>query len=134
MREHSENALKLAEYLENHPKVERVYYPGLKSSPFHELAQKQFRNGWCSGMLSADIVGGEKGASDFIAACETVKFVPSLAGVSTSLSYPAKTSPRAYSAEELERCGISMGQLRFSVGLEKIEDIIAEFEQAFARI
>ena len=134
MREHSENAQKLAEYLEKHPKVERVYYPGLKSSPFHELAQKQFRNGWCSGMLSADIVGGEKRASDFIAACETVKFVPSLAGVSTSLSYPAKTSHRAYSAEELERCGISMGQLRFSVGLERIEDIIAEFEQAFARI
>ena len=134
VEKHSQNAQKLAEYLAQHPKVEKVYYPGLKDSPFHELALKQFENGWCSGMLSADIVGGEKGASDFIAACESVKFVPSLAGVSTSLSYPAKTSHRAYSAEELAHCGISMGQLRFSVGLEKIEDIIEEFERAFSKI
>ena len=134
VEKHSQNAQKLAEYLAQHPKVEKVYYPGLKDSPFHELALKQFENGWCSGMLSADIIGGEKGASDFIAACESVKFVPSLAGVSTSLSYPAKTSHRAYSAEELAHCGISMGQLRFSVGLEKIEDIIEEFERAFSKI
>ena len=134
VEKHSQNAQKLAEYLAQHPKVEKVYSPGLKDSPFHELAQKQFENGWCSGMLSADIVGGEKGASDFIAACESVKFVPSLAGVSTSISYPAKTSHRAYSAEELAHCGISMGQLRFSVGLEKIEDIIEEFERAFSKI
>ncbi|RVU54386.1 trans-sulfuration enzyme family protein [Anaerosphaera multitolerans] len=131
MRQHSENAQVLAEYLEQHPKVERVYYPGLPSSKFYNLAKKQFINGWCGGMLSADIVGGEKGASDFIAACETVKFVPSLAGVSTSISYPAKTSHRAYTAKELSDCGISMGQLRFSTGLENIEDIIKEFDRAF---
>lgn len=134
MRQHSENALVLAKYLENHPKVERVYYPGLESSEFYGLSKELFTNGWCGGMLSADIVGGEEGASAFIAACESVKFVPSLAGVTTSISYPAKTSHRAYTAEELDKCGISMGQLRFSVGLENIEDIIEEFEEAFKSV
>ncbi|SHH16962.1 cystathionine gamma-synthase [Anaerosphaera aminiphila DSM 21120] len=134
MRQHSENALALAKYFEGHPKVERVYYPGLPSSEFYEVGKKQFNNGWCGGMVSADIKGGEKGASDFIAACETVKFVPSLAGVTTSISYPAKTSHRAYSPEELKHSGISMGQLRFSTGLENIEDIIREFDKAFEAV
>lgn len=134
MREHSHNAQKVAEYFEKHPKVERVYFPGLATSPFHSLAKKQFHNGWCGGMLSADIAGGEKGASNFIARCENIKFVPSLAGVSTTISYPAKTSHRAYSPEELKKCGISMGQLRFSIGLENIDDIIQEFDHAFAHI
>jgi methionine-gamma-lyase len=131
---HSENAMKLAEYLEKHPKVEKVYYPGLPSSPSHAAAARQFDNGWFGGMLSADIAGGEAGASRFIAACETVKFVPSLAGVTTSLSYPAKTSHRAYSREEMDRCGISMGQLRFSTGLERIEDVIEEMDKAFESV
>jgi methionine-gamma-lyase len=131
---HSDNAMRLAEYLERHPKVEKVYYPGLASSPFHAVAARQFDNGWFGGMLSADIAGGEEGASRFIAACESIKFVPSLAGVTTSLSYPAKTSHRAYSREELEKCGISMGQLRFSTGLECAEDIIEELDRAFESV
>ena len=134
VRQHSENAQKMAEYFEKHPKVEKVYYPGLPSSPFHALAAKQFDNSWCGGMLSADIAGGEKGASRFIAACENIKFVPSLAGVTTSISYPAKTSHRAYTPEELKACGISMGQLRFSAGLECIDDVIAELDKAFASL
>jgi methionine-gamma-lyase len=134
VRQHSENAQKIAEYFEGHPKVEKIYYPGLKSSPYHAVAAKQFDNGWYGGMLSADIAGGQKGAENFIAACETIKFVPSLAGVTTSISYPAKTSHRSYSPEDLEKSGISMGQLRFSVGLERIEDVIAEFEKAFKAV
>lgn len=134
MRQHSENAMKLAAYFARHPKVEKVYYPGLASSPYHAVAAKQFDNGWFGGMLSADIAGGEAGASRFIAACESVKFVPSLAGVTTSISYPAKTSHRAYSKEDLDKCGISMGQLRFSAGLENIDDVIAEFEKAFESV
>jgi methionine-gamma-lyase len=134
MRQHSENAQKLAEYFENHPKIERVYYPGLKSSEFHTLAMRLFDNGLCGGMLSADIAGGESAASAFIAACEDVKLVPSLAGVATSVSYPAKTSHRAYTKEELDKCGISTGQLRFSAGIENIEDIIADIDRALAKI
>lgn len=134
VRRHSENAMKLAEYFEKHPKIEKVYYPGLASSPFHAVAAAQFENGCYGGMLSADIAGGQKGAENFIAACETIKFVPSLADVATSISYPAKTSHRAYSKEEMERCGISMGQLRFSTGLECIEDVIAEFDNALKAV
>lgn len=131
---HSANALKVAEFFENHPKVEKVYYPGLKSSPYYELGQKLFVEGRCGGMISADIIGGEEAASKFIAECESIKFVPSLAGVSTTISYPAKTSHRAYSKEEMETVGISTGQLRFSIGLEDADDIIAELSAAFDKI
>lgn len=134
MERHSQNAAVLAEYLANHPKAEKVYYPGLKTSPFYELGKKQFCNGWYGGMLSVDIAGGEIGASNFIANCRDIKFVPSLAGVGTSISYPAKTSHRAYTSDELAQCGISSGQLRISVGLEKIEDVIEEFENAFRSV
>ena len=134
IQRHSENAQRLAEYFERHPKVERVHYPGLASSPHHAAARKQFDHGWCGGMLSADIAGGEGGASRFIAACEQIKFVPSLAGVTTSISYPAKTSHRIYSPDELAKCGISAGQLRFSAGLEEIDDVLAEFDRAFESV
>lgn len=131
---HSENALKVAEFFEKHPKIEKVYYAGLPSSSSHELAEKQFVEGRCGGMLSADIRGGGEGANAFIAACDSIKFVPSLAGVSTTISYPAKTSHRAYSKEEMDAAGISMGQLRFSIGLENAEDIISEFEKALESV
>ena len=134
MRQHCENAQAVAEYLEKHPKIERVYYPGLKSSEYHDVAMKQFRNGWCGGMLSADFIGGAKAVCDFIAASETIKFMPSLASYTTAVSYPVKTSHRAYSPEELESCGISPGQLRFSIGIEDPNDIIAEIEKAMASV
>ncbi len=134
IEKHSKNALKVAKFLESHPKIENVYYPGLESSPSYELAQKFFINGRCGGMLSADIAGGEEAAIKFIKECESIKFVPSLAGVSTTLSYPAKTSHRAYSKDELERVGISNGQLRFSIGLEDVDDIIGELKSALDRI
>ena len=134
MRQHSENALKLAEYFEKHPKIERVYYPGLSSSRFYGLAMRLFDSGLCGGMLSADMAGGERAARSFIAACETVKLVPSLAGFATSISYPAKTSHRAYTKEELDKCGISTGQLRFSAGIENMEDIIDDIDRALAKI
>ena len=131
VRKHCENALKVAEYFEKHPKVERVFYPGLVSSPYHATAVKQFEKGLFGGMISADLIGGQEGAEKFIAACKTIKFVPSLAGYSTSISYPAKTSHRAYSKDDLDAAGVSLGQLRFSIGLEDIDDIIAEFDEAF---
>lgn len=102
--------------------------------PYHKLAMELFRDGRCGGMLSADIAGGEKGACDFIRACESIKFVPSLAGVATSISYPAKTSHRAYSPEEMAKVGISMGQLRFSIGLENADDIIEELDNALRHV
>ncbi|WP_163195447.1 trans-sulfuration enzyme family protein [Clostridium thermarum] len=132
--QHSNNALKLAKYLENHPKVKNVYYPGLKSSPHYITAKKIFRGEYYGGMLSIDLVDGEKGAYGLIRELETIKLVPSLAGVSTAISYPAKTSHRAFSEEELERAGISKGLLRISVGLENIGDLISEFDRALQKI
>lgn len=134
MKQHSENALKVAKYLEKHPKIERVYYPGLDSSPYKVRADKLFIKGRYGGMLSANIANGEKGACTFVKECESVKFVPSLACVTTTISYPARTSHRAYSAEELDNVGIPMGQLRFSVGLEDIDDIIEEFDKALKKV
>lgn len=129
MRVHSENALKVAEFFEAHPKIERVYYPGLSSSPYKELSQQLFTKGMCGGMLSADLAGGEKAASKFILESKKFKLVPSLACVSTSISYPAKTSHRSYSKEDMKQAGITMGQLRFSIGLEDIDDILEEMDR-----
>ena len=84
--------------------------------------------------LSADIAGGPEAACAFIDRCKGIKFVPSLAGVSTTLSYPAKTSHRGYTPEELKRAGISAGQIRFSIGLEDPTDILGEFDRALANL
>ncbi len=131
---HSENAMKVARFLEGHPKVEKVYYPGLESSPDHERAKAQFRNGLYGGMLSVNLRGGEKEASEVIASLKNIKYVPSLAGTATTLSYAAKTSHRFYSPEEREKAGITMGQLRLSVGLEEPDDIIADLNGALEKI
>ena len=80
------------------------------------------------------IAGGEQGASALIRECSTIKFVPSLASFATTISYPAKTSHRAYSPEDMKAAGISMGQLRFSIGLEDAEDIIAELDEALEKV
>jgi len=130
MAQHSSNALKLAIFLEGHPKISKVYYPGLPSSPTHEVAKRIFLNNQFGGMLSIDLVDGEKGAYTLLRRLETIKLVPSLAGVSTSTSYPAKTSHRSLTDDELLKAGISKGLIRISTGLENIDDIIAEFERA----
>lgn len=130
IKKHSSNALKLAQFLEKQDKVEKVYYPGLESSSFNTLAKRLFNNGLFGGMLSIDLKNGEKGAYDLIRELETIKFVPSLAGVSTTVSYPAKTSHRAMNDVELKKAGISKGLIRISVGLEDVMDIIEEFKMA----
>jgi methionine-gamma-lyase len=130
IQKHSENALLLAQYLEGHPKVKTVYYPGLVSSPTHAVAKKILQNNLFGGMLSIDLVDGEQGAYNLIRNLETIKLVPSLAGVATSTSYPAKTSHRSLNSEELQKAGISQGLIRISAGLEQIDYIIAEFEKA----
>lgn len=131
---HSQNALKVAQFLEKHPKIEKVFYPGLESSPDHERAAAQFNNGLFGGMLSANLRGGEREASVVIASMPTIKYVPSLAGTATTVSYAAKTSHRAYTKEQLDAAGITFGQLRFSIGLEDADDIIAEISAALEKI
>jgi methionine-gamma-lyase len=134
VRQHSANALKLAEYFETNPAISAVYYPGLPSSPTHTVARRIFNNNLFGGMLSIDLKGGEPKAYALLRNLETIKFVPSLAGVSTSTSYPAKTSHRSLNDEELQKAHISKGLIRVSVGLEYIDDIIDEFDRTLAKI
>ncbi|MCY6485775.1 aminotransferase class I/II-fold pyridoxal phosphate-dependent enzyme [Clostridium aestuarii] len=134
VKQHSDNALKLAQYLQKHDKVKKVYYPGLTSSESYNLSKEIFNNNAFGGMLSVDLVGGEKAVCDLIRVLESIKFVPSLAGVATSLSYPVRTSHRAMNDDELEKAGISKGLLRISTGLENIDDIINEFDEALKKI
>ncbi|MDR0943946.1 MAG: aminotransferase class I/II-fold pyridoxal phosphate-dependent enzyme [Ruminococcus sp.] len=132
MKRHSENALKVAKFLEAHPKIERVFYPGLESSPSYERASRQFSSGLYGGMLSVDLKGGEESARKVVNAFESIYLVPSLAGTATTVSWSAKTSHRFFDREERLKAGITDGQLRFSVGLEAVGDIIAELSTAFA--
>ena len=131
---HCRNALQVATFLEQHEKIEKVFYPGLASSPSHERAKAQFAPGLFGGMLSFNLKGGEAEAAAVIRELPTIKYVPSLAGTATTLSYAAKTSHRFYSQEELAAAGITLGQLRLSVGLEQAEDIISELDEALAKI
>lgn len=131
---HCRNALQVAAFLEQHEKIEKVFYPGLASSPSHEQAKAQFAPGLFGGMLSFNLKGGEAEAAAVIRELPTIKYVPSLAGTATTLSYAAKTSHRFYSQEELAAAGITLGQLRLSVGLEQAEDIISELDETLAKI
>jgi methionine-gamma-lyase len=131
---HSANALAVARFLENHPQVERVFYPGLESSPFHQIAKRQFAEGLFGGMLSVDLRGGETAALKLTEALEKITIVPSLAGTATTVSWAARTSHRFYKREERLKAGITDGQLRFSIGLEAEKDIIAEIAAALEEI
>lgn len=134
VKQHSLNAIKLAQYLESLPFVSKVYYPGLESSLTRNVALRNFQNNLFGGMLSIELKGGEKSVYSLFRNLETIKFVPSLAGVSTSTSYPAKTSHRSFTDEELKKANISRGLVRISVGLENIEDVISEFGEAINKV
>lgn len=127
----NKNAKKMAKWLENHPLVENVYYPGLKNHPDHELAKKQM-SGY-TGMLSFEIEESLN-VGEFLKALKMIKPSMSLAGVESTILSPTKTSHALLSAEERKRQNISDGLLRFSVGIEEVEDIIADLEGAFTKV
>ena len=134
MQRHSKNAQEVACFLEAHDKIDKVFYPGLVSSPSHERARRLFENGLFGGMLSVDLKGGEAAAETLIRELEMILLVPSLAGTATTLSWSARTSHRFYSPEERLKIGITDGQLRFSIGLEDVRDLIAEISHALEKI
>jgi methionine-gamma-lyase len=134
VRKHAKNALDVAEFLETHPLVERVYYPGLPSSSSYERALQQFENRLFGGMLSVDLTGGAAAATALIEALRMIIFAPSLAGTATTVSYAIKTSHRYYTQDDLDALGITPGQVRFSIGLEESEDILQDLERALAQI
>jgi methionine-gamma-lyase len=130
--QHSHNAMKAAEYFEGHKKVARTLYPGLKNSPSHAIAKRIFSGDLYGGMLSIDL-GSEKNVNDVIRNFKMVKLVPSLGAFSTTVS-DTKTSHGAMTKEERSKSGLSDGLLRVSIGLENIEDILEDFDQALNKI
>jgi cystathionine beta-lyase/cystathionine gamma-synthase len=128
MRYQNESALKIAEFLESHPAVQSVNYPGLEGHPNHHRACDLF-NGF-SGMLSFEVKGGANEADRFIQTVVLPTSGPSLGGVETLITRPATTSHCGMSPEDRRASGISDSLIRLSVGLEATEDLIADFEQA----
>jgi cystathionine beta-lyase/cystathionine gamma-synthase len=128
MRYQNESALKIARYLESHPAVQSVNYPGLEGHPNHHRARDLF-DGF-SGMLSFELKGGADEADRFIQNVVLPTSGPSLGGVETLITRPVTTSHSGMSAEDRRASGISDSLIRLSVGLEATEDLIADFEQA----
>lgn len=126
MKAHSENALKLAEFLEQHKNVNRVYYPGLKSHPQHELAVKQ-QSGF-GGVLAFDMQGGKKAAWNLIDNTNLLSITANLGDTKSTITHPASTTHGRLSDEQRAEAGISDGMLRIAVGLEDINDIIRDIE------
>jgi len=128
MKQHNNSALNIAEFLENHPSVLQVNYPGLKSHPSYQRNQKLF-DGF-SGMLSFEIEGGVTAADRFMNATTLPTVAPSLGGVETLLTRPATTSHSGLTPQEREAQGISESLIRVSVGIENTDDLIADFDAA----
>jgi cystathionine gamma-synthase len=132
MQQHSHNALLVARFLEAHPLVCRVDYPGLESHPQHQLAGQLFAHGY-GGMLSFELHGGYAAAAQFVKNIHhAIPLAPSLADVSSTLSYPTATSHRALTPQARADIGVTDGLLRLSVGIEAAEDLLQDFTQAFA--
>jgi len=129
MDRHCENAEKLAEYLQNHPKVEWVNYATLADSPFNESC-KNITSGRASGILSFGIKGGIKACSNFIDALEIILRLVNIGDVKSLACHPASTTHRQLNEEELAKAGVSEDLVRISVGIEHIDDIIADVSQA----
>lgn len=131
VREQNKNALKLAEFLNDHSSVNKVYYPGLPSHPDHELAARQMSG--FGGMMSFEL-DDKIDASEFMKALKLIKPSMSLAGVESTILLPTQTSHGLLSAEEREIQGIKDNLLRFSVGIEEAEDLMEDLQQAIEHV
>jgi cystathionine beta-lyase/cystathionine gamma-synthase len=129
MARHTDNALKLARFLEGHPAVTTVNYPELESSPFCARARRLLPAG-AGALLSVELAGGKPALDAMVRRLQFVRLMPSLGNVATTLSHPASTSHRGLGPTERARAGISDGLVRCSVGLEHADDLLAEFDQA----
>jgi O-acetylhomoserine (thiol)-lyase len=133
VQRHVDNALVLAEWLESHPSVDYVLYPGLKSSPYHELAKKYLTNGF-GGILNFGIKGGIESGKKFIDSLKLVSHLANVGDAKTLAIHPASTTHEQLSDEERKAAGVDANLVRISVGIEHIEDIKADFEQAFESV
>ena len=133
VQRHVDNALALAEWLEQHPSVDFVEYPGLQSSPYNALAKKYLRNGF-GGILNFGVKGGKENAGKFINSLKLVSHLANVGDAKSLAIHPASTTHEQLSAEDQIIAGVLPNQVRISVGIEHIEDIKADFEQAFTAV
>lgn len=128
MKQYCENAMTVAKYLEKSDKIDRVIYPGLESDPSYELANKYLKG--CSGVISFIIKGGREAAARFMDGLSLASNEVHVADIRTCVLHPASETHRQLTDEQLVAAGIEAGLVRFSVGLENVEDIIADVEKA----
>jgi cystathionine gamma-lyase len=128
MQRHCENAQAIAEWLEKHPQIERVFYPGLKSHPQHALARRQMSAG--GGMVSAIVKGGEKAALRFLERCRIFTLAESLGGVESLIEHPAIMTHASVPPEVRGEIGIGDALVRLSVGVEDVEDLVTDLDRA----
>jgi cystathionine gamma-synthase len=128
----NENAQRIAEFLEAHPKVERVHYPGLKSHPEHDLARRQMRG--FGGVVSFEVRGDLAAASRLVDACRIPRIAPSLGGVESLIEQPALMSFYELTTEERLQIGIRDSLVRYAVGIEDADDLVADLDQALDRV
>ncbi|HXE74134.1 MAG TPA: PLP-dependent aspartate aminotransferase family protein [Candidatus Xenobia bacterium] len=131
MEQHNKNAQFIAEFLERHPKVKRVYYPGLKSHPQHELAKKQMKG--FGAMLSFEL-GSLEAAQRMLRQVKVCSLGESLGGVETLISHPATMTHASVPPEERAKIGITDGLVRISTGIEDVEDLIADLDRALSHV
>ena len=132
MKEHEKNAQQVADYLQENPKVKKVNYPGLKSHPQYELAKKQMSG--FGGMLSFEIVGGLKEAEQFLGNLKIFSLAESLGGVESLIEHPARMTHASVPPEIRKQIGITDSLIRISVGIENIDDLIKDLDQAFKKV
>ena len=133
MAQHCKNGQTVAEFLENHPKIQSVNYPGLKSSKYYELAQKYMPNGTC-GVVSFEIKGGRSAAEKFMKNLKLAMIATHVADARTCVLHPASSTHRQLSDSELVACGVSPSMVRFSCGIEDTQDIINDLSNALASV
>jgi O-acetylhomoserine (thiol)-lyase len=130
VQRHVDNALELAQWLEKHPKVEYVEYPGLSNSPYLNLAKKYLKNGF-GGVLSFKIKAGKEAADKLVNNLKLISHLANVGDAKSLIIHPASTTHQQLSEKEQLSSGVVPGALRLSVGIENIEDIKADLEQAF---
>ncbi|GAB4014519.1 O-acetylhomoserine aminocarboxypropyltransferase/cysteine synthase family protein [Spirosoma koreense] len=128
-----QNALALAQWLQQHEQVESVNYPGLESSPYHELAKKYLKRGF-GGVFTFKVKGGKDAADRFVNSLKLISHLANVGDSKTLIIHPASTTHQQLSEQDQASAGVSLGELRISAGIEHIDDIKADLEQAFAQI
>ncbi|MET1253582.1 cystathionine gamma-synthase [Aliikangiella maris] len=130
VKRHTKNAQAIAEYLDQHPQVEKVYYPGLASHPGHEIAAKQ-QNGF-GAMISFELKGDVSDVERFLTGLSTFSLAESLGGVESLVCHPSTMTHAAVALEDQKTAGIAQNLLRLSVGIENVEDLVEDLENGFA--